>query len=251
MDLRAMFFLAKDELKRRSHKAKSNNNKWALVYWAIGIILLFVFITMNAKHFEPNSILIITIGFPYMTFVLGYGLVKREWKNGTIGWWLTLPYSRSTLILSKWFVSSFMSFTFYVMAWLAMQLFVIYALLVKGTLSLAMYGVFLEESMIWYGIIMLTIPVMSAFGILTSIVSRSSLKPLTPILWIVYGLTGNSIFLLTRLDRAQVSGDNVTFNILSVLSADQIGIIAAVFLIFTILFISAASALMKKELISQ
>ena len=37
----------------------------------------------------------------YIPFGITLELLTREWKNGTVGWWLSLPYSRKLLLAAK------------------------------------------------------------------------------------------------------------------------------------------------------
>jgi ABC-2 type transport system permease protein len=79
------------------------NRKWRLTYAAVIILTGLGIATYFAYRdsLRLSGLWFIVMGFPYMMFFLGYGIVKLEWENDTHGWWLTLPYSRFTLVSAK------------------------------------------------------------------------------------------------------------------------------------------------------
>ncbi|MCY9515800.1 ABC transporter permease [Paenibacillus apiarius] len=196
MDTNALLYLVKDELKRR--KSKKDHAKWRLFYLAAGIVLLLTVTAFFANKVKPMGFMFITFGLPYMSFMLAYSLVKKEWKNGTLGWWLSLPYSRSTLILSKYAASLCVVFLIFTAAWLITLFFYVYATIWQGSFEVAGLLSFMSGSSVWYLFVLAVIPFMNAFGLFTSIAGQSRLKPLTPLLWMIYGLSGNAIFWLPQ-----------------------------------------------------
>lgn len=245
MNTSTFLFLVKDEFRRRN--SAKHSNKWWMFYVAAGILIGLIFAAVFADNLDPYSIMFMSFGFPYITFIIAFGIVIREWKNGTAGWWLTLPYPRRSLILSKYAASICTAVIMHIIFWVGAQLFVAYALILKGNFDFHSLAAFMQTSAIWYGVIMMVIPFMTAFGTLTGVVSRSRLKPLTPMLWIIYGFSGNSLFWilesphLNKLQLAQNSNEMFT------VQYHDFWLIALGIILLSGILISAATVLMNKQ----
>lgn len=246
MDFRTFLFLMKDEFRRRG--SGKSGNKWWMFYVAAGILIGLIFAAVFADNLDPYSIMFMSFGFPYITFVIAYSIVIREWKNGTFGWWLTLPYPRRSLILSKYAASICTAVIMHVIFWVGTQLFVAYALILKGNFDFYSLTAFMKTSAIWYGVIMMVIPFMAAFGTLTGVVSRSRLKPLTPMLWMLYGISGNSMFWILESPDLTILRLARNVNEMFTVDSQVFGLIALGIILLSGILISAATVLMNKQL---
>jgi len=100
----------------RFDKARGNVSALAAYLLAFGIVfalggLLLGFGMHISDLFAERVIAILdflitpnafTITFLfYIPFAFTSEMLPREWKNGTVGWWLTLPYSRKLLLGAK------------------------------------------------------------------------------------------------------------------------------------------------------
>lgn len=246
MNTSTFLFLMKDEFRRRN--STKHSNKWWMFYAAAGILIGLIFAAVFANNLDPYGVMFMSFGFPYITFIIAYSIVIREWKNDTFGWWLTLPYPRRTLILSKYAASICTAVIMHAIFWVGTQLFVAYALLLKGNFSFSSLANFMQTSAIWYGVIMMVIPFMTAFGTLTGVVSRSRLKPLTPLLWMLYGISGNSMFWI--LKSPDLSSLRLARNVneMFTVQSHEFGWIALGIILLSGILISAATVLMNKQL---
>ncbi len=191
--------LVRHELKFKGSWRKKNNlsmtRRWSLLYAVLVAIVGLGVATYFAIHnqLRLQNLWYATMGFPYLLFFLGFGGLKREWENETYGWWLTLPYPRSWLIGAKW-----------IAAWLQM-LAIIVGIFLVGTLYAACitgfvspYGyqdfeVFMRTGVNWIFMIIGFSPFILSLGFFTASVQSSTLRPITPILWILF-MGGGSYF---------------------------------------------------------
>jgi len=198
MDTRVWLFLTKDELTRKN--PFKSTKKWWLVYGFICVLLLIAILTfLNANvNLRPEGFMYATFALPYLSFMMSFILVKREWKNGTIGWWLALPYSRSTLLAAKFTAGIIRTLVVLLIAWTGIQAIYLYTLLFQD-LTLQDWFQFVQLSAEWFLLLLIYTPFMSAFGVLTAIITFSRLKPVVPLLWVIYGISGNALFFLAQL----------------------------------------------------
>lgn len=127
----------------------------------------------------------VAIGFPYMLVVMGVLMLRREWENGTFGWWLTLPYSRLSLVGAKFFAAWLRTVAVSCCVYVLISLFAgIIALLVKGYSSEDVWLTMLT------GLPLLAIvigfsPFILSLSLLLATIHYTTLRPLSPILWVV------------------------------------------------------------------
>lgn len=127
----------------------------------------------------------VAIGFPYMLVVMGVLMLRREWENGTFGWWLALPYSRLSLVGAKFFAAWLRTAAVSCCVYVLISLFAgIIALLVKGYSSEDVWFTMLT------GLPLLAIvigfsPFILSLSLLLATIHYTTLRPLSPILWVV------------------------------------------------------------------
>lgn len=162
---------------------------------AVGICVV-TFWSLKGR-FEPLALLFLVIGLPYITFMIAYSKINREWKNSTFGWWLTLPYPRIRLVGAK-YLSALLQVSFiYGLCYVVTVLIALYGLAIEGSFGAIRFYDFMKVTSLWYGVSLAYAPFMLAFGLLTGTVAQSRWKPLLPILWAGFGIGGNLINWLT------------------------------------------------------
>ncbi|AQR79509.1 ABC transporter permease subunit [Paenibacillus larvae] len=249
MDTKVWLFLTKDELTRKN--LFKSTKKWRLVYGFIGILLLIAILTyLNANiDLRPEGYMYATFALPYLFFMRSFILLKQEWKNGTIGWWLALPYSRSTLLAAKFTTGIIRILVVLLIAWTGIQAIYLYTMLFQD-LTLQDWFHFVQLSAECFLLLLIYAPFMSAFGVLTGVITFSRLKPVVPLLWIVYGISGNALFFLVHLtsENDKPWGDVIQkFN-----SSGTSGIIVAGFAVGSILLawilLALSTSVMNRKL---
>ncbi|MGN7359414.1 ABC transporter permease subunit [Paenibacillus sp. SAF-054] len=192
MDSAVFRNLVRHELKGKGSWRKQNrarmSRKWWLTYCLVILTAVIGFMTYFAIHdqLEINSIWYVTLGFPYMVFFWGYGSVKREWENDTYGWWLTMPYPRAKLITAKWLGIWLKLLIGIVITFAVVSAYVLLLSLVLPSYSLSDVGSFMIAGIDWLALVAGFSPLIIALGILISVVQSSSLRPISPVLWIVF-----------------------------------------------------------------
>ncbi|GMA57663.1 hypothetical protein GCM10025858_21660 [Alicyclobacillus sacchari] len=96
---------------RRSMSSGKPNRHWRLVYAAAAVLALAVVATYEStQHTMVLSSItpVWTISFyiPIISFGFPMALVMNEWRQNTVGWWLTLPLPRFQLAAAKCLVMS-------------------------------------------------------------------------------------------------------------------------------------------------
>lgn len=186
-------YLVKHDIYRWRDKKKSS--LWVRFYMGLVLLIILAAVVVLGVlgHFLPLSLLFVTYGLPYMTFMLAYNGINQEWKNGTVGWWLTLPYSRGKLVSAKFTTAMINSLLIYATTFVVISLLMLLGLAAGGTLDAGQIGNLLITELLWFGFSCSLIPFMSAFGLMTGTLMVSRLKPVTPLLWVGFGLSGNML----------------------------------------------------------
>ncbi|WP_148505196.1 ABC transporter permease subunit [Paenibacillus beijingensis] len=170
----------------------SSGRRWKWIYASVfaALVLITVTILGYRGNFKPEWLLFASYGFPFAAYGLGWQSIKREIERNTIGWWITLPYSRSKLLGAKYAATTLYIFALYFVYYAAVLLLAGYHVLLFGGAG----GIFTDlllGSRFFVLVIIGAIPFMVAFGVFMGCVLISKLKPLSPILWVFVGLSGN------------------------------------------------------------
>jgi ABC-2 type transport system permease protein len=183
--------LIKHELKRRGN-IKKNRRKlsrgWRLTYAAFFLLLALVFTTYGALngHIHLEGTWYFTWGLPFMIFGISINRVNREWQNETIGWWLSLPYSRGTLITTKFVASLLMSLMFCFAIYFLVTLFGLYMMLLNGNFIGNLTGIFLLPGLKWFLLLIALSPFAASFGTFMGTLSHTKARPAMVLLWILF-----------------------------------------------------------------
>ncbi|WP_136608030.1 ABC transporter permease subunit [Paenibacillus dokdonensis] len=180
------------ELKGKGSWKKQNRSRVSKSWWLAYCMIIFIALIVTATYFavnntlQVNSIWYVTMGFPYMVFFWGYGCVKREWENDTYGWWLTMPYPRTKLVMAKWLGIWLKLLAGIVIVFVVLSAYVLILSLVLPNYSLATVGSFMITGIDWLTLVAGFSPLIISLGILTSIIQYSTLRPISPVVWIVF-----------------------------------------------------------------
>jgi len=183
-------FLIRHELKLESCRRFARS--WYWIYIASVAVVLFVAVAIwgEAEGFKSEYLLLFSFGLPFVFCMIAFQKLKREWTGNTLGWWLALPYPRSRLLLAKLAASFGLAVGISVLFFAGVAIVETFNLLVHG-LGFGDFGRFVKLELHFLLILVVVSPLMQALGLLIAAVSKSSLRPLTPLLWITFGLFGN------------------------------------------------------------
>lgn len=168
------------------------------LYGGIVLLLIAAALTVWGKSAGFRSVYVLYLAYmlPYLTFVISFRMLLREWKGGTIGWWITLPYSRSRLLFAKFAAACLHTLLVYVLFFAAVTLLVLYGAAIHGDETGTLREMLAGEAFFSIALVGLA-PLMLTLGLLMAAVAHSRWALATPLLWIVFGLTGNSLTWIT------------------------------------------------------
>jgi ABC-2 type transport system permease protein len=182
--------LVRHDFKRRRGGFLRTYRAWVLAYLAAVCVIFIVLATYVARigGFDPRPVWYATFGLPFMCFGLGIGWTVNEWKNGTAGWWLTLPAPRTLLVASKFTAVLLRTLFIYAMVFLGITVFGLYTMAVGGHLTVSSASDFLGMGIQWYSLLLAITPLPCAFGVLYATLAQSRMKPVIPLAWMAFGL---------------------------------------------------------------
>jgi ABC-2 type transport system permease protein len=191
--------LIRHEFRNKGSWKKQSGNRlpkpWRLVYFSLFLIAAVAISLYFAAHnqLQLTRLWYVTLGLPYMIIFMGVGILRREWENDTYGWWLTLPYPRMWLISAKWIASILQTITIILILFVVGSL---YGLFISSTIqpyTFADAASFIIAGFNWFVMIIAFSPFIIALGLLTVSTKFSTLRPISPILWILL-MGGGSVF---------------------------------------------------------
>lgn len=191
MSSRTFWALVRHEWKLKGSRRKLDRSHGSRDGRAIYLALLVLVAIGVAAYFAIQGQLQlpqlwgVAIGFPYMLVVMGVMMLKREWENGTFGWWLTLPYSRLSLVGAKFVAAWLRTVAIACGVYVLISLFAgIIALLVEGYSSADVW-LTMVTGLPLLAIVVGFSPFILSLSILLSSTHYTTLRPISPILWIV------------------------------------------------------------------
>lgn len=133
-------------------------------------------------HFSMNDGWYATWALPFMALGEASSHTSREQKNGTLGWWLSLPAPRYYLLASKWMASIVV--TIRQSSYLgAVAILGIYTMILNHTYSLSLMSHFLVTGIIWTLLMCCLLPPFAAVGILLGTLTFSRWTDLKIAVW--------------------------------------------------------------------
>ncbi|HET7658103.1 MAG TPA: ABC transporter permease [Bacillales bacterium] len=183
--------LVKQDLKRRSRGKRRIPRQWWLIYLAV--LFLFAVVLATYAGMKGNIDIHFTWNFmPAMLFAvfgITIGLTIHEWKNGTVGWWLSLPFSRQTLAFSKFCAGLIRGILVILAVFVIIGLFGLYIMLLKGGFQFSDYFSFLVPGSKWLVFLIGLSPFMASLGLIYSVIKESRIRPILPLFWFCWGIT--------------------------------------------------------------
>ncbi|GMA62315.1 ABC transporter permease [Alicyclobacillus fastidiosus] len=182
--------LVKHDLKGQKNRKVQLSRQWRLAY-AVGVALVIVIVTTYAAvqtHIDLMDVWLFSFVLAFMTFGVATRMMMNEWKNGTSGWWLTLPVSRTHLVGAKFVASFIRNVGNIAIVYVCVGLLGLYTMLLQDQWSSHLVTAYLLNGLKWDALLVLVSPILIACGILFGALRESRLKPAIPLLWVVYGL---------------------------------------------------------------
>jgi ABC-2 type transport system permease protein len=165
---------------------------WRAVYFTT-LFLIFVAASTYAgltvtSSLDLDFVWFFTFGLPFAAFGNAIAQIVHEWKNGTVGWWLSLPYSRLQLIMAKFVATLIRTIIFFACFYAVISILGVYTIALHGPFSLGIAARFLVSGLKWFGLLLCVCPFAAAFGIFFGVLRESRAKPLLPLFWAAVGL---------------------------------------------------------------
>ncbi|RUS47996.1 ABC transporter permease subunit [Cohnella sp. AR92] len=245
MDIGQFSFLLRHELRLVTRRWTLRS--WYWMYLAGLTILALVALTIwgGTDQFKSDYLLFACFAFPFFFCMIAFRALKREWSDGTLGWWLTLPYSRSKLLLAKFAASLAQSLAIAVLFFVALAVFEAYDVLLHG-LSIDLLRRFVTQESEYFLLLLISSPFMLALGLMMAAMGKSKLKMLKPLVWIAFGLLGN---LFNWVNGAVGSQTDGSLNLFDGHSAAWVWLSLPVAWIFAGLIFAGAVGICKKHLV--
>lgn len=185
-----LIHLIKQDLKRSGRRKHRIPKQWWLIYLAVIFLFAVIVATYTALHGTINlkTIWYFTFFVPFAVFGITIGVTLNEWKGGTVGWWLSLPYPRLTLVFSKFCAGLIRGLLLILAIYVIVALFGLYILLLNGHFQASEgYISFLLTGWQWFAFLVCLSPFMASFGLLYSVFRESKARNILPIFWFGWG----------------------------------------------------------------
>ncbi|GAA5347066.1 ABC-2 type transport system permease protein [Planifilum fimeticola] len=180
--------LVKHDFKRRKRRNMQIPKGWWLAYAGGALAVLLTLTTYAALHGHTylGPVWFTTFGLPFLSFGMATSLTASEWKNGTAGWWLTLPFSRLRLVTSKFVAALLRSVLIFAVVYCILALFGLYTMALVGPFDPHSAASYLLTGLKWNALLFSVCPFVTAFGILFCVLGESRAKPAIPLMWILF-----------------------------------------------------------------
>lgn len=170
--------------------------------YAVLLFIVFLCFTVYATNqhwgFQLRNVWYFTLGLPWMLFGYGMGAIKNEWENSTEGWWLTLPYSRNTLIGAKYIAALLKTLYILLVTYaLAIVYGVLYGVCIsvlKGGFPLHEVIFFIVSGFWWYLLLMGLMPLMVSIGVLVAVIKYTNAKYISPLIYFFMFILGYGMY---------------------------------------------------------
>jgi len=184
--------LVRHELTIKGNVSKRNRASVAKMWWIVyGVILIVTGVSIGfyfAVHhtLQLSALWYVYLGFPYYLFFIGFGIFKMELENDTHCWWLTLPYPRKWLVAAKWIAAGLRISIILIGVYAVIALFSLAITICLKFYTWTDLGSMLHVGADWLILIIGLCPLIMSFGILTAISRITAIRPLAPVLWVVF-----------------------------------------------------------------
>lgn len=183
--MKEFWALAGNSLKRRNLHNGVNSHLWwkVLLIFILALNLSAVAYSIHRGGFPPYALLNTLPVLLVLSFTFSLGSIQREWKGQTVSWWLSLPYSRSKLLLAK-LVGNFLrvlKISVWLIAFMAIVA-VIGRVLNPSQWTVALVINFFQSWLILYIMTLVVSPLTMSLGMLLAVTSKAC-RPLIPVVW--------------------------------------------------------------------
>ncbi len=199
MPREAFLYLLRQEFKWNHDRKKWK--WWTLLYILIGVALGLTSFTLSIRngHFRLEYMWYFSFAFPFVLLGMSYSSISKEWKNRMYGWWLSLPYSRSWLILTKFLAAWLQTFMVFLVAFVLLVVFCVYAVFISDSFTFEMMLKNLGNGLPWLLAVLAYYPIVAALSFLTFISGNTKYRLLTPLLWMILIVSLNAVYWVLRL----------------------------------------------------
>ncbi|SDW27252.1 hypothetical protein SAMN05444487_102118 [Marininema mesophilum] len=206
--------LIKNELRSKTrHRERSGSTsmpkKWITIYGALALVIVAGIATYLGIQGETKfkEIWYFNWGMLFWATARAGKSVQKEWDNETAGWWLSLPYSRGTLLTAKFFVNLIRWVKTSAVIYIALFIFILYVMALEGKGS-EIFDVLVKGGQ-WYVLFISLSPFAIGVGILNWVIRKSMFRPMFPLLWILSLIVINILawlFLTASLTGGEMLG---------------------------------------------
>src|SRR5699024_10019067 len=119
----------------------------------------------------------------FITYGISIGSITNEWKNDTVGWWLTLPFPRIKLIVSKSCAAYLKGILFQLIIFLALALLALYTMILSDHFEISQYLSFLHSGINWFILIICINPFMAMMGVFYGVTKMTHHRYILPLFW--------------------------------------------------------------------
>ncbi|WP_206809414.1 ABC transporter permease subunit [Paradesulfitobacterium ferrireducens] len=177
---------------KRAHRSSARGFSFA------AMLIVFAAVTWGIYQgrvsLNSGFMLWLTPVFLLIQVIVSFALITIEWRSGTAGWWLSLPYSREMLVGSKTVASFLVSVQSYLLVLGVSSFFMIEAVLIRpDQYSYEILWSYLKISglgTLWY---LCLSPVAALSGTLLGVVVKSRWKKAVPLFLVGVWFLGNAL----------------------------------------------------------
>ncbi|GMA51925.1 hypothetical protein GCM10025857_32820 [Alicyclobacillus contaminans] len=188
---RVFWALVRHDMKERKQRGKYNLRIWRWVYLAIIVavaIAVTTYLVLRRPGFDGRFVWFYTFAIPFVCAGMGTGLVAQEFRNGTAGWWLTLPYPRGRLLVSKFVACIVRALIIMVGLDALFCLLYLYTVLLQGQFTASGLADFLLTGARLNLVVLGILPFTGSVGVTYGMLRYSTLRPLVPLGWGLFGI---------------------------------------------------------------
>ena len=160
---------------------------WRLFYAVVILIAILAttaIISWN-NHLSLQYIWYFSFGLLFSTCGIAIQQVSQEFRNGTSGWWLSLPYSRLTLVLAKTGREYGSSHSVIAIAFGLAIIWGFYATILAHLSLSHDFMMFAFSGLKWFITIIAFIPFVTGFGTMMAVIAKTKARPILPLLWVL------------------------------------------------------------------
>lgn len=174
---------------RKNGRPRLSRQWWMIyaIFFLAAALILTTYFSLS-YHIEMNYIWSVCWGIPWVVFGFSIAKIRREWGNGTVGWWLALPYSRWKLIAAKFLAMLVRGAAIALLAFVLIILFGAYATLISSSLSFHDFQVFILSGWLPILLDLASLPLLTGLGLLLGILRQSTWRPASILFWVFWGI---------------------------------------------------------------